>query len=46
MRSCIVIPARYKSTRFPGKPLAKILGKEMIIRVAEASSKALDKKDV
>ncbi len=46
MRSCIVIPARYKSTRFPGKPLAKILGKEMIIHVAEASSKALDKKDV
>ncbi len=46
MRSCIVIPARYKSTRFPGKPLAKILGKEMIIHVAEASSKALDKKDI
>ena len=25
-----VIPARYNSTRFPGKPLAKILGKPMI----------------
>lgn len=30
-----VIPARYKSTRFPGKPLALILGKPMILWVAE-----------
>ena len=29
----VVIPARYKSSRFPGKPL-KILGTEMIIWVA------------
>ena len=28
----IVIPARYKSSRFPGKPLAKINGIEMIRR--------------
>ncbi len=28
----IVIPARYKSSRFPGKPLAKINGIEMIKR--------------
>ena len=28
-----VIPARYGSTRFPGKPLAKIAGKMMIERV-------------
>lgn len=27
-----VIPARYKSSRFPGKPLHKIFGKEMIAR--------------
>ena len=25
-----VIPARYQSTRFPGKPLADICGKPMI----------------
>ena len=25
-----VIPARYKSSRFPGKPLADILGRPMI----------------
>lgn len=30
-----VIPARYGSTRFPGKPLADILGKSMIQRVYE-----------
>jgi 3-deoxy-manno-octulosonate cytidylyltransferase (CMP-KDO synthetase) len=34
----IVIPARYASTRFPGKPLAKILGKPMIQRVLEQCS--------
>jgi 3-deoxy-manno-octulosonate cytidylyltransferase (CMP-KDO synthetase) len=31
----IVIPARYKSTRLPAKPLQKIAGREMIKRVAE-----------
>lgn len=30
-----VIPARYGSTRFPGKPLAKILGKTLIQRTYE-----------
>ncbi len=35
-----VIPARYASTRFPGKPLAKILGKEMIAWVVEGTKKA------
>ncbi len=39
-----IIPARYGSTRFPGKPLVKIYGKTMIQRVAEqaASSEALE----
>ncbi|HNW57982.1 MAG TPA: 3-deoxy-manno-octulosonate cytidylyltransferase [Bacteroidales bacterium] len=36
-----IIPARYKSTRFPGKPLALIGGKPMIQRVYEQASKAL-----
>ncbi len=31
--SLIVIPARYGSTRFPGKPLVKINGKEMVLHV-------------
>lgn len=35
-----IIPARYASTRFPGKPLASIAGKSMIQRVWEQASKA------
>ena len=31
----VVIPARYSSTRFPGKPLAKIAGRSMILRVCD-----------
>lgn len=38
--SLIVIPARYGSTRFPGKPLAKIAGKTLLQRVCEAASAA------
>ncbi len=37
-----IIPARYASTRFPGKPLVDIGGKIMIQRVYEQSKKALD----
>lgn len=33
----IVIPARYASTRLPGKPLVDICGKPMILRVVEAA---------
>ena len=35
-----IIPARYASTRFPGKPLADILGKPMIQHVYERAKKA------
>ena len=34
-RLAIVIPARYGSTRLPGKPLADILGKPMVQHVYE-----------
>ena len=34
-----IIPSRYGSTRFPGKPLAAILGKSMIQRVYEQCKK-------
>jgi 3-deoxy-manno-octulosonate cytidylyltransferase (CMP-KDO synthetase) len=37
-----IIPARYASMRFPGKPLANIGGKTMIQRVYEQASKALE----
>ena len=38
-----IIPARYASSRFPGKPLADIAGKPMIQRVYEQAQKALEK---
>ena len=31
----VLVPARYASTRLPGKPLADIAGKPMVVRVAE-----------
>lgn len=37
-----IIPARYASTRFPGKPLAEIGGKTVIRRVYEQANKALE----
>ena len=45
MKVLCVIPARYASTRFPGKPLVIIEGKTMIQRVYEQALKAsgLDK---
>ena len=40
MRFKVVIPARYASTRLPGKPLADIAGKPMVVRVLEAAAKS------
>lgn len=40
MRTLAVIPARYASTRLPGKPLLDICGKPMIQHVYEAVSRA------
>ena len=41
-KCAVIIPARYASTRFPGKPLALLAGKPMIQHVCEkaAASKA------
>jgi len=36
----VVIPARYGSSRLPGKPLAEIGGEPMIVRVAERAARA------
>ncbi|MFO0773304.1 MAG: 3-deoxy-manno-octulosonate cytidylyltransferase [Nitrospiraceae bacterium] len=36
----VVIPARYGSTRFPGKPLAQLAGKPMLQHVYEAARRA------
>lgn len=40
MKSILVIPARYQSTRFPGKPLINLAGKSMVHRVFEQCAKA------
>lgn len=42
MKFIAIIPARYASTRFPGKPLATLGGKSVIQRVYEQVSTVLD----
>jgi len=46
MNMAIVIPARYQSSRFPGKPLVDILGDSMVHRVWKQCIKAVPKNDV
>lgn len=46
MRTIAIIPARYASSRFPGKPLAKICGKPMIQHVYENVLKVEEIDDV
>ena len=40
MKFSVIIPARYASTRFPGKPLADLAGKPMVVRVCERATKS------
>lgn len=40
-RAVVLIPARLKSTRFPAKPLARILGREMVLRVCDLAQQAV-----
>jgi len=40
LETVIVIPARYGSTRFPGKPLAEIAGHSLVSRVIDIAQKA------
>ena len=46
MKSVIIIPARYGSSRYKGKPLVKILNREMILRVADICSKVVERKNL
>lgn len=46
MRSVVLIPARYGSSRYPGKPLVELLGKPMVIWVAELSARAIGRENV
>ena len=43
MKTVLIIPARYQSTRFPGKPLIELAGKSMIQRVFDQCAKAYPK---
>ena len=40
MKTAVVIPARYGSTRFPGKPLEDVAGRSLIRRVHEIAAAA------
>ncbi len=42
MKTAIIIPARYASTRFPGKPLTLIGGQSMLSRVVELAHTAIE----
>ena len=42
METVVIIPARFASTRFPGKPLAKLNGKPIIEHVVEKASKCVN----
>ena len=46
MKIGFVIPARYASNRFPGKPLAKIKGIPMLLRTYRQCVKAVGHKDL
>ena len=35
MKTIVIVPARYSSTRFPGKPLARLGGREIILHVMD-----------
>ena len=46
MRTVVIIPARFSSSRYPGKPLVPLLGRPMILWVAELAARAVGNHDV
>jgi 3-deoxy-manno-octulosonate cytidylyltransferase (CMP-KDO synthetase) len=46
VRACVIIPARFSSSRFPGKPLVPLLGRPMVLWVAELSALAVGREHV
>ena len=46
MNFVLIIPARYKSSRFPGKPLTILKGKSMIRHVYDQCLKAVPKDSI
>ena len=45
-RTVIIVPARYGSSRYRGKPLVKILGRELVLRVADACEKTVGRSNL
>jgi len=41
VKAVAIIPARFRSSRFPGKPLVSILGAPMVVRVARIAASVL-----
>lgn len=46
MRTVVIIPARFSSSRYPGKPLVPLLGKPMIVWVAELAAHTVGHENV
>lgn len=46
MRFAVIIPARYESTRLPGKPLVEICGKPMILHTYDQCEKAVPRESI
>ena len=46
MRTVVMIPARYGSSRYPGKPLVPLLGKPLILWVVDLAVRAVGKENV
>ena len=46
MKLCVLIPARYNSSRIPRKPLFKIKNQSMILRTIKKIKKVIDEKDI
>ena len=46
MKICCIIPARYNSSRLPGKPLLKINDKELLLLTYNVANKVINEKDI
>ena len=46
MKICCIIPARYNSSRLPGKPLLKINNKELLLLTYNVAKKVIKKEDI
>ena len=44
-KTVIIIPARFGSSRYKGKPLVKILGRELVLRVADICVKTIGRQN-